>query len=322
MSGSAVLDQAEVDALLHGMQEGIVSTQGAPAPHEVRDYDLGKEARIIRGRLPSFETIGERFARRFRTSLTPLLRRAAQITAEPAQAIAIGDYLKALPAPTSLNFMHLGAIPGSAILALSPSLVFLVVDNYFGGSGRPTKIESRDFTSTENRIIQMLLTAAIADLQEAWASVLPISLEPVSSESNPHFVNTPDATAVVVLLKFVVQLDAAQGELHFVVPQSLVEPLRERLELGTRNDRDARTEWQASLREELGDAEVRLTTLVGRSTLTLAELVNLKPGDIVPCDFTGKVIVRAEDVPIMRGTFGVSRGQQAIKVEQYLAHGN
>jgi flagellar motor switch protein FliM len=317
MSGAAVLNQDEVDALLNGMNVGTVSTEGAAPPEAVRQYDFGKEARIVRGRMPTLEMLNERFARLYRTSLYDLLRRTAAISIGGVQTMKYGEYLHRLHVPTSLNMVRIAPLRGTALVVLSPRLVFSVVDNYFGGTGRYAKIEGRDFTATESRIIKMLLDGAFADLQEAWANVFPITIEYISSEMNPQFANIVSPTEIVVVVVFKIELEGGSGEMHLTMPYAMIEPIREILDSGVqsdRNDNDGR--WAHSLREEIEDAEVALTTRIARTQVTLEQLVNLKPGDIVPCDFDGKVTVCAEDVPILRGSFGISGGQQAVKIEQ------
>jgi flagellar motor switch protein FliM len=103
----------------------------------------------------------------------------------------------------------------------------------------------------------------------------------------------------------------------------MIEPLREILDAGVASDRVEKDErWMYTLREEIEDAEVQLTTRLGHCNISLATLLNLKPGDIVPCDFQGKVTVLAEDVPVFRGSFGLSHGLQAVKVEERVRRSN
>lgn len=317
MSQQEVLNQEEIDALINGVDSGAVSTEPPAAPGEVRSYDFNHDARIVRGRMPTLVMINERFAKLLRTSFYGLLRRAFVLTAGSVQVLKFGEYVQTLALPTSLNLVKLNPLRGTALVILDPKLVFGLVDTFFGGKGRQVKIEGRDFTATESRIITLLLGHVFADLKQAWSSVFPIETELVGSEMNPQFVNVVSPTEVVVVTRFAVELDGGGGDLHVALPYSMLEPLREILDAGVQGDRlgqDAR--WAHALREELEDAEVTLNCVLGRATLSLAELVNLKPGDVVPCDFGGKATMYAEDVPIFRGAYGASRGQHAMKVEE------
>lgn len=317
MSGQDVLNQDEIDALLHGVDSGVVSTEPVPAPGEARGYDFETQMRIVRGRMPTLEMINERFARLFRISLYNMLRRTPEISVTPIEMIKFGEYVHKLHVPTSLNLVKINPFRGTALAVIDPKLVFAVVDNFFGGNGRYAKIEGREFTATESRIVQMMLKQAFSDLKEAWAHVVPIDIEYLNSEINPHFANIVSPSEVVVVTRFHIELEGGGGDLHVTMPYSMLEPMRELLDAGVQSDRaDHDERWMVSLREEMEDAEVELSTVLGRAQLKLSDLLNLKPGDVVPCDFEGKVTLLAEGVPIFRGGFGMSRNQQAVKLDE------
>jgi flagellar motor switch protein FliM len=312
-----ILNQDEIDALIHGIDAGAVDTAPEVAPGEVQPYDFRNQMRIVRGRLPTLEMINDRFARLFRVGLYNLLRRAPEVGVAPVQMKKFSEYVHTLHVPTSLNLVKINPLRGTALFVLDPKLVFTVVDNFFGGSGRHVKIEGRDFTATEQRIIHMLLRNAFADLREAWSHVAPIEVEYQHSEINPNFANIVSPSEIVVITSFHVELDGGGGDLHVTMPYSMIEPLRDVLDAGVQSDRVEQDErWMQSLREEMDDAEIELSTVLGRTSLSLAEMLNLKPGDVIPCDFNGKVTLLAENVPVFRGSFGLSRGLQAVKIEE------
>jgi flagellar motor switch protein FliM len=323
VSDDKILDQAEIDALIHGVDSGAVNTTPEPSPNEVRSYDFNNQMRIVRGRMPTLEIINERFARMFRVSLYNLLRRTAEIAVHPIQVKKFSEYVHTLHVPTSLNLVKMNPLRGTALVVLDPKFVFAVVDNFFGGNGRHAKIEGREFTATEQRIIHMVLRNVFSDLHEAWSHVAPIELEFVQSEVNPHFANIVSPSEIVVVTSFHIEVDGGGGNLHITMPYSMIEPLREILDAGVASDRVEKDErWMTTLREEIEDADVQLTTRLGYCQISLATLLNLKPGDIVPCDFQGTVTVLAEDVPIFRGSYGLSHGLQAVKVEERVRRNN
>jgi flagellar motor switch protein FliM len=311
------LNQDEIDALIHGVDQGAVSTESVPVDGEVRNYDFQNQMRIVRGRMPTLEMINERFARLFRTNLYTLLRRSPEVAVNPIEMKKFSEYVHTLHVPTSLNMVRIHPLRGTALILLEPRLVFSIVDNFFGGNGRHSKIEGRDFTATESRVIQMVLKNAFSDLREAWSHVANIEVEYLQSELNPAFANIVSPSEVVVITSFHVELEGGGGDVHVTMPYSMIEPLREQLDSGMTSDRIEHDErWAHSMKEEIDDAEVEITTILGRCHVSLATLLNFKAGDILPCDFSGKVTVLAENVPVFRGSFGVSRGQQAVKVEE------
>ena len=161
-----------------------------------------------------------------------------------------------------------------------------------------------------------VLRSAFADLREAWSHVADIEVEYLQSEVNPHFANIVSPSEIVVVTSCHVELNGGGGDLHVTMPYSMIEPLRDVLDAGMASDRREKdTRWSNLLRAEIEDAEVQLKTLLGRTQVRLEDLLSLKAGDILPCDFAGKVTLLADDVPLFRGSFGLSRGQQAVKVE-------
>ncbi len=317
MSPEKILSQDEIDALIHGIDAGAVDTEPPPTPGEARAFDFRNQMRIVRGRMPTLEMINERFARLFRLDLYNLLRRSPEIGVGPVQLKKFSEYVHTLHVPTSLNLVKINPFRGTALVVLDPKLVFTVVDNFFGGNGRLVKIEGRDFTATEQRVIHMLLRSAFADLREAWSHVSAIEIEFQQSEINPHFANIVSPSEIVVVTTFHIELEGGGGDLHVTMPYAMLEPLRDVLDAGVQSDRaDHDERWMHALRDEIDDAEIEMSTLLGRGSLSLADVLNLKPGDVIPCDFTGKVTLLAEAVPMFRGTFGLSRGLQAVKIDE------
>jgi flagellar motor switch protein FliM len=317
MSANDVLSQDEIDALLHGVDSGAVSTEPEVVPGEARSYDFANQVRIVRGRMPTLEMINERFARLFRTSLFNMLRRGPEVAVAPVKMLKFSEYVQGLHVPTSLNLVRILPLRGTGLVVLDPKFVFAVVDNFFGGNGRFAKIEGREFTATETRVIHLLLKHIFADVKEAWSHVARLDIEYLNSEINPHFANIVSPTEIVVVTSFHIELDGGGGDLHVTMPYSMLEPMRELLDAGVASDRVEHDErWMQALKEEIEDAEVELTTVLGRGRITMQQLIDLQPGDILPCDFSGRATVLAEDVPIFRGAFGVSHGQQAVQIEE------
>jgi flagellar motor switch protein FliM len=317
MSGNDVLSQDEIDALLHGVDSGAVPTETEAAPGEARSYDFANQVRIVRGRMPTLEMINERFARLFRTSLFNMLRRAPEISVAPVKMLKFSEYVHSLHVPTSLNLVRIHPLRGTGLVVLDPKFVFAVVDNFFGGNGRFAKIEGREFTATESRVIHMLLKQMFSDVKEAWSHVARLEIEYLNSEINPHFANIVSPTEIVVITSFHIELDGGGGDVHITMPYAMIEPLRELLDAGVASDRVEHDErWMHALKEEIEDAEVELSTLLGRARITMQQLMDMQVGDVIPCDFSGRATVMAEEVPIFRGAFGVSHGQQAVQIEE------
>lgn len=325
MAINDILTQDEIDALLHGVNSGDVETHGDTADDgQAKNYDFASQDRIIRGRMPTLEMINERFARHFRISLFNMMRRSSEISVGGVQMVKFAEYVHSLFVPTSLNLVKVKPLRGTALFVIDPKLVFILVDNYFGGEGKfYTKIEGREFTPTEMRIIEMLLELAFKDLKEAWAPVMPIEFEYVNSEVNPQFANIVSPTEVVVVTTFHVELEGGGGNLHVTMPYSMVEPIREMLDAGVQSDRsDTDERWGQHLREDMKEAEVEMSGTLLEVRLSLKDVLNMKPGDVIHVDLPEKSTVLVEDIPAFMGHFGTYEGMNAIKIAEAIAKFN
>lgn len=319
-----ILSQDEIDALLHGVGDGSVETKADQQLHDgqARPYDLTSQERIIRGRMPTLEMINERFARYFRTTLFNFLRRTPEISVGGVQTVKFSQYVHGLLVPTSLNLVRVRPLRGTGLVVFDPKLVFTLVDNFFGGDGRfYTKIEGRDFTLTERRVIQMILAQTLKDFAEAWLPVAKLSIEFLNHEMNPQFANIVSPTEVVVVNSFHVELEGGGGDIHLTLPYAMIEPLRELLQAGMQSDRQEMDErWPASLAAEVKEAKVELRAVLAETELTLGDVMGLKAGDVISIDLPRHVTARVEGVPVFRAQYGVSRGSSALKILSRISH--
>jgi flagellar motor switch protein FliM len=316
---SEVLEQDEIDALLNGVQSGAVDTSprvAGEAGAAVR-YDFSSQARIVRGKMPTLDMINERLARALRLSIFGMLKRSPEISVLGVTTQKYADYVPTLAVPTSLNLIRLQPLAGTGLMVFEAKLVYALIDTYFGGNGRHTKIEGRDFTATENHIIQMLLDQVIAGVEEAWAPVLPVKVEYLSRETNPHFANLASPTELVVVSRLRIDFDGRGGEFHITLPFAMLEPLKDTLRAGMQSDRADREErWSQMLRNELEDSEVELVTRLGSVHMTVGSLIDMRPGDIIPLDFDGHATVLSDGVPLFSGDLGQQRGMQVVRVNE------
>ena len=322
MADQDILSQDEIDALLHGVEGGSVDTENDEfVPRGgVTIYDFNSQERIIRGRMPTLEMVNERFARLLRIGLFNMLRKAPEVSVGGVDLLKFGEYIHTLYVPTSLNMMRVPPLRGTGLTVLDPKLVFVLVDNFFGGDGRfHSKIEGREFTATETRIIRRVLDQIFSDLKEAWRPVLPVEFQFHHMEVNPQFANIVSPTEAVVISRFHVELEGGGGELHVTLPYTMIEPIRDMLDAGVQSDRNEVDErWLRSVRRETKNARVELASTLCEITIGLRDLLRMKPGDVIPIPTPESVVVEAEGVPVLQGRLGQSDGKVAVKVEDQI----
>lgn len=315
MAVQDLLSQDEIDALLHGVDDGLVQTEMAAEPGSVKSYDLTSQDRIVRGRMPTLEMINERFARYTRISMFNMLRRSADVAVGGVQVMKFGEYVHSLYVPTSLNLVKIKPLRGTALFILDAKLVFKLVDNFFGGDGRHAKIEGREFTPTELRVVRMVLEQAFIDLKEAWQAIMEVNFEYINSEVNPAMANIVGPSEAIVVSTFHIELDGGGGDLHVTMPYSMIEPVREMLDAGFQSDLDDQDErWVKALREDLLDVDVPLSATVARRQLRLRDILHMQPGDAIPVELPDELIMRANGVPSFKVKLGSHKGNLALQV--------
>lgn len=316
-----LLSQDEIDALLHGVdsiEEEEDDTVDIKADANEVSFDFSSQDRIVRGRMPTLELINERFARHMRVSLFNMLRKPAELSINGVQMMKFGEYQNTLYVPTSLNMVRFRPLKGTGLLTLEARLVFILVENFFGGDGRfHARIEGREFTPTERRVVQLLLKILFADYKEAWAPVMGTEFEYLDSEVNPAMANIVGPTEVIVVSSFHIEVDGGGGDFHVVLPYSMIEPIRELLDAGVQSDKmEADVRWSTALREEIMDVPVNFRIDLAEKELSLRDLMELQVNDIIPISMPEHALMYVEDLPTFRVKLGRSRDKVAVKVSE------
>ncbi len=318
-----LLSQDEVDALLKGMDSGEIETESKKAPsYEVQTFDFTSHERVIRGRMPGLEMANERFGRFFRNSISGILMKFVDVTIQGHDLIKFGEFMRTLPLPSSINIFKMEPLKGFALVVIEAPMVFAFIDQFFGGGSKPwVKSEGRYFTPIEQKIIKKIVDTALKDLAEAWQGIFPMVPEHVSSEMNPQFVTIVTPSEAVIRIEIHIEIENFVGKLFFCIPYSIVEPVKDKLFSGIRNDVLASDErWIARLREILKESFVNLQVDMGSAELSLRDLVNMEKGNVITLQtsVSDELIIRVEGVPKMKGTAGSYRGNQGIKVTKII----
>ena len=314
------LSQDEIDALLKGAGEEPDEAAAAADSKEVRPYNLATQERIVRGRMPTLEIINERFARQLRIGLFNFMRRTAEISVGPIRIIKYQEFIRNLVVPTNLNMVQVKPLRGTSLFIFDPNLVFLVVDNLFGGDGRfHVRIEGRDFTQTEQRIIQKLLGVVFEEYEKAWKPVYEVKFEYLRAEMNTQFANIVTPNEVVVVTTYNIEFGSTSGEFHICLPYSMIEPIRDLLYSSMQGDRlEVDKRWLRLLSQQVQVAEVELIATLGQAESTLGRIMQMKAGDIIPLAIPEAITAAVDGIPVMECRYGLFNGQYALKVDKML----
>jgi flagellar motor switch protein FliM len=318
---SEILTQNEVDSLLAGLSAGKIETETDVASDVgmVSAYDFASQERVIRGRMPTFEVINERFAREMRVSISNVLHTTIDIAAESMETLKFSEFGRSLPVPTSLHVFRMEPLRGYVLLVLESELVYNLIDTFFGGQGvGKTKIEGREFTAIEDVMIRKVVAACLKDLETAWAPVEPIQSVYVRAEVNPQFATIAPPTDLVIVSKFEVELEQSSGTISLCLPYSMIEPIRNKLTAGFQSDAlEIDHAWRQRLSSIIMSSKIDLRVELGKTEITGERLINLKVGDIIQLEKDAEQTLYAyvEGISKFRGYAGVQRGFQAFRVE-------
>jgi flagellar motor switch protein FliM len=316
-----ILSQDEVDALLQGITGESQKLEQEDAPTGgIRDYDLASQERIVRGRMPTMEIINERFARNIRIGLFNLIRKSPEVAIGGIKVQKYSAFLREIVVPTNFNIVSVRPLRGSGLIVCDPTLVFAVIDALFGGAGKfHTRIEGRDFSPTEQRVILRLVECIIAEYKKAWTGIYPVEMEYQRSEMQPQFANIATPSEIVVATSFTLEIGETTGTVHFCIPYSTLEPIRDVLYStmqGDSSEPDRR--WVKLLKQQIQSADVKLVAELAHAQATIEQLLAFKPGDFIELDLDPMIQAKIDGVPVFDCHYGTSNGRYAIKIDRLL----
>ena len=317
-----ILSQDEVDALLQGLTGERQKLEEVETPTTgIRDYDLSSQERIVRGRMPTMEVINERFARNIRIGLFNLIRRSPEVSIGGIKVQKFSAFLREIVVPTNFNIVSIKPLRGSGLIVCDPSLVFAVIDALFGGIGKyHTRIEGRDFSPTEQRVILRLVETIMSEYKKAWHGVYPVEMEYQRSEMQPQFANIATPSEIVVATSFALEIGETSGTVHFCVPYSTLEPIRDVLYSTIQGDSaEPDRRWIKLLKEQIQSAEVDLVAELAHTRATVEQLLSFKPGDFVELDLEPMIQAKVDGVPVFDCHYGTSNNRYSIKIDKLIA---
>ena len=316
-----ILSQDEVDALLQGITgESQKLEEEQVVEGEIRNYDIASQERIVRGRMPTMEIINERYARNIRIGRFNFIRKSPEVAIGGIKVQKYSAFLREIVVPTNFNIVSVKPLRGSGLIVCDPTLVFAVIDSLFGGIGKfHARIEGRDFSPTEQRVITRIVEVILAEYHKAWKGIYPLELEYQRSEMQPQFANIATPSEIVVSTSFTLEIGETSGTIYFCIPYSTLEPIRDVLystTVGDSSEPDRR--WINLLKTQIQAAEVELVAELGTAPATVEQLLAFKPGDFIELDLEPILQAKVDGVPVFDCHYGTSNGKYALKIDKML----
>lgn len=320
-----ILTKEEIDALVAAVFEGtlVPEKELAKMGPQAEQFDLlDVEAHRV---IPNLDIVYDGFIRYNRVTMSNRLGRMVEIKKEEARPFKFGDFLDVLPSPVCMGIYKMDPLKGAALIAFDSTLVFTIVDSILGGSGASSVPgQNRLFTAIELRLVEKIVTDALVDLGRAWAPLCPVEMNLLRMEMNPRLVNIVPPEYQVVTMSMKIQIEETVGNLILAIPFMTIEPIRDKLKRGVQSDMMVVDPlWSYRLSEELLQAPLDLSVEMGDASITLAELMDLAPGDTVMLGAGGKdeLTVKVGGIKKFMGIAGITGGNKAVQITRALTGG-
>ena len=316
-----ILSQDEVDALLQGITgESQNFEEEEEQVGGVREYNLASQEKIVRGRMPTMEVVNERFARNIRVGLFNFIRKSPEVAIGGIKVQKYSAFLREIVVPTNFNIVSINPLRGNGLIVCDPTLVFAIIDSLFGGIGKfHARIEGRDFSATEQRVIRRLVEVICAEYKKAWSGIYPLELEYQRSEMQPQFANIANPSEVVVSTSFTLEIGDTSGTVYFCIPYATLEPIRDVLYSTLQGDAiESDRRWVNLLKHQIQAAQVELVAELGHAPATVEQLLAFKPGDFIELDLEPVIKAKIDGVPVYDCHYGTSNGKYSLKIDQML----
>ena len=316
-----LLSQEEIDALLTGIESGKVDTTSLPPPEEpgAASFDFANRDRVIRGRMPTLDLLNDFFARLLRTPLSLMMRKGLDVIPQTLQLIKYADFTRTLSVPSSLHVFKMDPLRGHSLLVLDPKLVFSFVDIILGGTGKATfRIEGRDFSAIESKLIHKVVTVMLTELEKVWNTVHPVTVQYIRSEINPQFASVASPTDLVLIIPFELELDQNSGLFSLCIPYSTLEPIKAKLYSGYQTEHlELDPSWVESFVDQIKHTEVEIVVEFAKTLIPAQKILNLKVGEILPLgkEISELIMARVQGVPKFLGKAGIYGSNKAFQIE-------
>jgi flagellar motor switch protein FliM len=315
-----ILSQEEIDALVKGIETGKVDTTSTPKVEaEVSPFDFANQDRIIRGRMPTLDLLNDFFARLLRSPLSLMLRKGLDIIPQALQLIKYADFTRTLSVPSSIHVFKMDPLRGHSLLVFDPKLVFSFVDIFLGGTGKATsRIEGRDFSAIESKLIHKVVTVILTELEKVWNTVHPVTVQYIRSEINPQFASIVPPTDLVLIIPFELELDQNSALFSICIPYSTLEPIKAKLYSGYQAEHlELDPGWVERFTDQLKNTEVEIVVEFAKTSIPAQKLLDLRVGEILPLgkETSEGILARVQGVPKFLGKAGIYGSNKAFQIE-------
>ncbi|WP_298399150.1 FliM/FliN family flagellar motor switch protein [Sphingobium sp.] len=285
---------------------------------DVQTYAFGRGETQAPIMLSGLDRLGEKLSRRMRALIEPIAGMRPQVLAQDTRVLEFGAWSADVPAFCSISIYRLLPLKGQLLLRLDAAMISTLVDCFYGGIGnRPLPARS-EFTPTEDRLIARLADTITARLVETWTDILPLEQGLILRESSVGYAAAAQPGDQMVLQRFMVSLTRDQEwPVDLLFPLSALRAVEALTGAHMPTDEEHRDPvWQSRIARRMRDIRLPARTVLARPNLSLADLMELKVGDVIPVTIGRSLPLIVGNRIVAHGTIGEQDGRAAFQIEK------
>ncbi len=315
MAGEEFLSQEEIDMLLQSLGKEEAAQQKPEV--EYKPFSIEDLEKISPTRLIKIEQMVNRWIASATTELRGMIFNLDTISLSDIKTEKISDFVLKIPLPAAIAILNAEALGGRMYLVLDTRLIYTIVSVIFGGPAQPYKVEGKNFTKVELRIIRNFLDVLIKHLNNAWQEVVKEGeILFAGIEDNPKRLITVSRNEIVIVITLTVEIEGFKGSVYFAIPMKTIEPIKDILRTAETEEGD----FKEVVLSNLMSVPVKVEAVLPIMNMKVREVLDLKEGDIIYLDrkATEEVVVKVSGLPMFKGVLGESGVRKAVKIERIL----
>lgn len=315
-----VLSQNEIDSLLQALSSGELDVDDIKGTGEkqVKNYNFARPSKFSKEHLRTLEIIFEHYGRLLSTSLPVYLRKSIQVEVMNSEAVTYSEFSNALTNPVILGIINLAPLSGSVIIELEPNLGYAIVDRMLGGAGQPLD-KVRDFSEIEFLIIERIMNVCTNLLREPWQNVVDIYPRLERIETNSQFAQFISPNEMIAMVTINLCIGDVEGLMNICLPyitlEDVIDKLNTKYWYSTAQSKDE-DQYVEAIENLISRAPMPVKAVLGKSTISVNDFINLQPGDIIRVDskVTDELNVYVGNIRKFTALPGASGGKYAVRV--------
>ncbi|ATE66436.1 flagellar motor switch protein FliM [Rhizorhabdus dicambivorans] len=283
----------------------------------IEPYALGQRKDRPVAQLAHLERMNDRIARRLRDVIEPIAQTRTKVDAIPLETRRFDEWQRNQANYVSLNLFRVRPVKGMMMIAIEPGFITNMVDAFYGGTGNGLATKGGEFTPSEQRLRKRLADAVTDVLTRSWGDTYPLQFEYSTHETNADFANMVRPDEAVVVQSFTIKPGMSRStRIEILYPLAMLQPIED--EIAARAQAGIGGEdvdWKGRLASALDNVALPVRSVLARPEMTVAQLLALKPGDVIPITLSQTVPLLVGNRRFAEGTIGEQDGRAAMMIE-------